>query len=109
MIARTLTRLTRTRLPIRCASTQSDPSLQPLVDQIGKLTLLETASLVSMLKSTLNIADAVHVAAPVAQASAAAVEEVKEEKAQTAFKVTLAKFDAATKAKVITFNLGTFF
>lgn len=75
--------------------------ITPIVDSIAQLNLLETAGLVSALKTKLNIQD-IAIAAPqqqTAQAAAPAQEEAKKE--QTSFKVTLAKFDAASKAKVI--------
>jgi large subunit ribosomal protein L7/L12 len=78
-----------------------DPKLSGLVDQISKLTLLETASLVALLKTRLNIQDiaAPVMAAPVAASGAPAAEEKPPEK--TEFTVKLEKFDAASKAKVI--------
>lgn len=79
---------------------QSTDRITPIVDSIAQLNLLETAALVSALKIKLNIADVV-MAAPVAASGPAAAAPVEEVKEQTAFKVTLAKFDAATKAKII--------
>ncbi|KAI8916191.1 ribosomal protein L7/L12 C-terminal domain-containing protein [Gorgonomyces haynaldii] len=82
---------------------QSTDRIAPIVESIAQLNLLETSQLVAQLKLKLNIQDiqlaaAPAASAPQAQAAAAEAEPVKE---QTAFKVTLAKFDAAQKAKVI--------
>ncbi|KAH9827670.1 ClpS-like protein [Teratosphaeria destructans] len=89
----------------------TNPKIASIVDQISTLTLLETADLVSSLKSRLNIPDmpmggfAAGPAAGGAAAPAAAVEEpeeaapVKEEK--TLFTLKLESFDAAAKPKII--------
>ncbi|EGF83543.1 hypothetical protein BATDEDRAFT_9160 [Batrachochytrium dendrobatidis JAM81] len=81
---------------------ESSAKITKIVDEIATLNLLETASLVSALKIKLNIQDVV-MSAPAAAApaasSAAPVEEKPKEK--TSFKVTLQKFDPASKAKVI--------
>ncbi|KAJ1336593.1 ribosomal protein L7/L12 [Batrachochytrium salamandrivorans] len=80
-----------------------------IVDQIATLNLLETASLVAALKTRLNIQDVI-MAAPQGASTgasgasgAASVAAPVEEKVveQTSFKVTLQKFDPASKAKVI--------
>ncbi|KAF9363559.1 cytoplasmic RNA-binding protein [Mortierella sp. NVP85] len=81
-----------------------DPKIVSIVDQISGLTLLQTADLVSLLKTRLNIQE---IAMPVggggapaaAPAAAAAPEEKVAEK--TEFNVKLEKFDAAAKAKLI--------
>ncbi|RKP10872.1 ClpS-like protein [Thamnocephalis sphaerospora] len=96
------------RAAVRAMSTQpsssaESPKLSGIVDQISTLTLLETASLVQLLKTRLNIQD---IAMPVMAASAgqgAAAPAAEEEKVaeKTEFTVKLEKFDAATKAKVI--------
>ncbi|KAI9202486.1 ribosomal protein L7/L12 C-terminal domain-containing protein [Polychytrium aggregatum] len=85
-----------------------DPKITKIVDDIATLNLLETASLVKALKTRLNIQDiAMPVAAAAAPAAAAAAPAeaaapAKEEKVEkTEFKITLAKVDAAAKAKVI--------
>jgi large subunit ribosomal protein L7/L12 len=80
-----------------------DPKLSGLVDQISKLTLLETASLVALLKTRLNIQDiaAPVMAAPVAASGAAAPAAEEKPPEKTEFTVKLEKFDAASKAKVI--------
>jgi len=81
----------------------SDPKIRSIVDDISKLTLLQTADLVSQLKSRLNIQDiAMPVAMPSAPAggAAAAVEEEKPAE-KTEFTVKLEKIDPAAKAKVI--------
>ncbi|KAL2916790.1 54S ribosomal protein L12, mitochondrial [Polyrhizophydium stewartii] len=88
------------------ARNEASPKVLKIVDDIAALNLLETASLVSALKTRLNIQDVV-VAAPQAAAApaggaAAAAAPAEEKKAeQTSFKVTLTKVDAASKAKVI--------
>jgi len=86
---------------------KADPKLNRIVDDISGLTLLQAADLVSLLKSRLNIQEIAMPtgpATPVAAASpavedAAPVEEKPKEK--TIFNVTLEKFDAAAKAKII--------
>lgn len=84
----------------RFITTQST-KIDGIVDTISELNLMETASLVAALKKRLNLSDVVMntSAAPVAQAPKSVVVEAVVE--QTSFKVTLAKFDAATKAKII--------
>ncbi|KAL1916514.1 mitochondrial 54S ribosomal protein bL12m [Calcarisporiella thermophila] len=89
-------------------STQAsaDPKLVSIVDQISELTLLQTADLVQLLKTRLNIQD---VAMPVAAAAApaapaaggAADAEVEKAAQKSTFNVKLDKFDAAAKAKII--------
>lgn len=86
-----------------------DPKIKQIVDEISKLTLLETSSLISELKSQLNIPDiafpaAGAVAAPgggagAAEESAAQEEEKPEEK--TIFAIKLESFDAKSKPKII--------
>ncbi|KAL6939419.1 54S ribosomal protein L12, mitochondrial [Hanseniaspora osmophila] len=88
-----------------------DPKISKIVDDISKLTLLETSSLITELKSTLNIPDisfpvggAVGAGAGAGAGAAAAPaapaeEEVKEEK--TIFALKLESFDAKSKAKII--------
>lgn len=77
------------------------------MDQISQLTLLETADLVSSLKSRLNIPDLPvggFAAAPAAAAPAAAEAEEEAPAAQqekTLFSVKLVSFDAGSKPKVI--------
>ncbi|KAL6895950.1 ClpS-like protein [Trichoderma longibrachiatum] len=84
-----------------------NPKIADIVDQISKLTLLETADLVSSLKSKLNIPDMPigGFAAPAAAAPAAAVEEAEEAPAapaeKTLFTLKLQSIDPAAKAKVI--------
>lgn len=88
----------------------SNPKIDPIVDQISQLTLLETADLISSLKTRLNIPDlpfggfvaGAGGAAPAAAAEAAEEEEVapaKQEK--TLFNLKLQSFEAASKPKVI--------
>ncbi|KAL6942387.1 hypothetical protein ACO0QE_003562 [Hanseniaspora vineae] len=102
-------RLNSTAAP---AAPAADPKIAKIVDDISKLTLLETSSLITELKSTLNIPDisfpvggAVGAGAGAGAAgagaapAAAAEEEVKEEK--TIFALKLESFDAKSKAKII--------
>ncbi|KAF2836679.1 ClpS-like protein [Patellaria atrata CBS 101060] len=85
----------------------SNPKIAGIVDQISQLTLLETADLVSSLKSRLNIADipmgGFAAAAPAAPAAAPVEEEEAAPAAQekTLFNLKLKSFDAAAKPKVI--------
>ncbi|KAI4117011.1 MAG: hypothetical protein LQ345_002668 [Seirophora villosa] len=87
----------------------TNPKITTIVDQISQLTLLETADLVSHLKSKLNIPDL-----PLASfssggggAGAPAPAPVEEEEAapaaaeKTLFTLTLKSFEAAAKPKVI--------
>ncbi|ODV98111.1 hypothetical protein PACTADRAFT_31521 [Pachysolen tannophilus NRRL Y-2460] len=92
------------------ASAPVDPKISTIVDQISKLTLLETSSLITELKSKLNIADialpvggaAAAGAAGAAQAAAPAEEEKKEEvEEKTIFSIKLESFDPKSKPKVI--------
>ncbi|KXL46790.1 hypothetical protein M433DRAFT_65133 [Acidomyces richmondensis BFW] len=96
-------RLHSTETPI-----PANPKIAGIVDQISQLTLLETADLVSSLKSRLNIPDMPiggYSAGPAQTAPTAAVEEpeevapAKEEK--TLFTLKLESFDAAAKPKII--------
>ncbi|KAG0300195.1 hypothetical protein BGZ98_009375, partial [Dissophora globulifera] len=88
------------------SSQSADPKIVAIVDQISGLTLLQTADLVSLLKTRLNIQE---IAMPVggggapAGGAVAAAAPVEEEKApeKTEFSVKLEKFDAAAKAKLI--------
>lgn len=86
------------------AAAPVDPKIASIVDQISTLTLLETSSLVTELKTRLNIADIAFPAAGAAPAAQAApveeeVKEVVEEK--TIFSVKLESFDAKSKPKII--------
>ncbi|GAM90305.1 hypothetical protein ANO11243_083480 [Dothideomycetidae sp. 11243] len=93
------------------ATAPSNPKIATIVDQIGQLTLLETADLVSVLKKRLNIPDMPmggFAAAPGAgQAAATAPAAAEEEEAapaaqeKTLFTLKLEKFDAAQKPKII--------
>ncbi|RLV93023.1 54S ribosomal protein L12 mitochondrial [Spathaspora sp. JA1] len=82
-----------------------DPKISTIVDQISKLTLLETSALISELKEKLNISDIslpVGGGAPAAQAAAPVEEEAKEEvEEKTIFAVKLESFDAKSKPKII--------
>lgn len=81
--------------------------LEDIVSQISSLTLLETADLVSLLKTRLNITE---VAAPAASATPAAAAggdaapaaaAAPAEAEKSVFNLKLESFDAAAKAKVI--------
>ncbi|KAL2114137.1 hypothetical protein VUR80DRAFT_443 [Thermomyces stellatus] len=90
------------------AATPENPKIAAIVDQISQLTLLETADLVSSLKSRLNIPDvpmgAFAAAAP-APAAPAAAEEAEEEapaaQEKSVFALKLEAFDAGAKPKII--------
>jgi len=84
----------------------TNPKVTDIVEQISQLTLLETADLVSSLKSKLNIPDMPMGGFAAAPAAAApAVEEVEEAAPaaaeKTLFTVKLQEFDAGSKAKII--------
>ncbi|EWG44163.1 hypothetical protein FVEG_05324 [Fusarium verticillioides 7600] len=85
----------------------ANPKIEAIVDQISQLTLLETADLVSSLKTKLNIPDMpIGGFAAAAPAAAPAAAEEAEEAApaaaeKTLFTLKLQGFDAPSKAKVI--------
>ncbi|BDD58034.1 Ribosomal protein [Monascus purpureus] len=88
----------------------SNPKITQIVDQVSQLTLLETAELVSSLKSRLNIPDlpvgGFAVAAGGAGSAAAAPAAEEEEAApaaqeKTLFNIKLESIDASAKAKII--------
>ncbi|KAI0458365.1 ribosomal protein L7/L12 C-terminal domain-containing protein [Xylaria acuta] len=84
----------------------TNPKITGIVDQISQLTLLETADLVSSLKSRLNIPDLpVGGFAAAAPAAPAAAEEADEPapaaQEKTLFTLKLTAFDASAKAKII--------
>ncbi|CAD0109708.1 unnamed protein product [Aureobasidium uvarum] len=89
------------------AAAPTNPKISAIVDQIGQLTLLETADLVSSLKTRLNIPDlpvgGFAAGAAPAAAPAAAEEEEAAPAAQekTLFNLKLQSFDAGSKPKVI--------
>ncbi|KAI0816639.1 ribosomal protein L7/L12 C-terminal domain-containing protein [Xylaria sp. FL0064] len=97
--------------PRRHNSTEAaptNPKISGIVDQISQLTLLETADLVSSLKSRLNIPDLPvggFAAAAPAAAPAAAAEEADEPapaaQEKTLFTLKLTAFEAGAKAKII--------
>ncbi|MCJ1252905.1 hypothetical protein MMC24_000711 [Lignoscripta atroalba] len=100
----------RRRVPARrCASTAAASSgnskVAGIVDQISQLTLLETADLVSSLKSRLNIPDmqmgGFAAAAPAAPAPVEEEEAAPAAQAKTLFTLTLKSFEAAAKPKII--------
>ncbi|KIE02873.1 Ribosomal protein L12, mitochondrial, partial [Metarhizium majus ARSEF 297] len=84
----------------------TNPKIAEIVDQISRLTLLETADLVSSLKSKLNIPDmpmgGFAAAAPAAAPAAEEVEEAAPAAAEKSlFTLKLQAFDAGAKAKII--------
>ncbi|KAI9166728.1 ribosomal protein L7/L12 [Paramyrothecium foliicola] len=89
------------------AAAPTNPKIAEIVNQISQLTLLETADLVSSLKSKLNIPDMPiggFAAGPATGAPAAAEEPEEAAPAaaeKTLFNLKLQAFDAASKAKVI--------
>ncbi|CAK7224445.1 54S ribosomal protein L12, mitochondrial [Sporothrix curviconia] len=98
------------RMARRHNSTEAavDPKISTIVDQISQLTLLETASLVSTLKTRLNIPDLPvggFAAAPAAGGAAAPAEAAEEEAPAAAekslFTLKLMSFDTGSKPKVI--------
>ncbi|PVU96253.1 hypothetical protein BB561_001294 [Smittium simulii] len=84
------------------SKTSVSPKIEAIVNDISKLTLLETSTLVQELKIRLNITEAVHVAAA-APANNSANSEPAEEKPveKTEYTVKLDKFDPNQKAKII--------
>lgn len=83
-----------------------DPKITKIVEEISKLTLLETSSLISELKSQLNIPDISFPAAGAAPAAAPAAAEEEapakeEQEEQTIFSIKLESFDAKSKPKII--------
>ncbi|KAI9782345.1 MAG: hypothetical protein M1839_005218 [Geoglossum umbratile] len=91
----------------RWQSTEAaNPKISGIVDQISQLTLLETADLVGLLKTRLNIPDmplgGFAAAAPAAPAAAPAEEEAAPaQQEKTLFNLKLQSFDAAAKPKII--------
>ncbi|KAI1914757.1 54S ribosomal protein L12, mitochondrial [Ophidiomyces ophidiicola] len=91
------------------AAAPVNPKITQIVDQISQLTLLETADLVSSLKTRLNIPDlpvggfAMPAGGPGAGAAAAVEEDDPAPAAQekTLFNLKLESFEATSKAKVI--------
>ncbi|KAI2788451.1 54S ribosomal protein L12 [Penicillium oxalicum] len=91
------------------AAAPVNPKIAQIVDQISTLTLLETADLVSSLKTRLNIPDLpvggfAMAAGPGGAAAAPAVEEEEAAPAaaeKTLFNIKLESFEAASKAKII--------
>lgn len=86
------------------AAAAVSPKIAAIVDDISKLTLIETAALVKELKVKLDIPDISFPAAGAAPAAApAAAEEAAEEapKEKTIFTLKLESFDAKSKPKII--------
>eukprot|EP01134_Creolimax_fragrantissima_P002572 CFRG2572T1 len=83
-------------------SSEADPKLQSIVDEIAKLNLMEASKLAELLKTTLNIPDAPMMMAGGGGAAAAApVEEAEKVVEKTEFTVKLTKFDEKSKVKLI--------
>ncbi|KAG9243516.1 ribosomal protein L7/L12, C-terminal/adaptor protein ClpS-like protein [Calycina marina] len=90
----------------RWVSTEVNPKVSGIVEQISQLTLLETAELVASLKSRLNIPDmpmggfaagpAAPAAAPVEEEEAAPAQQEK-----TLFNLKLESFETGAKPKII--------
>lgn len=105
-VPRRSTLATATRLNSTTATAAPvNPKISKIVEDISKLTLLETSALITELKSQLNIPDisfpaagSAPAAAPVA-AEEEAPKEVEEE--QTIFSIKLESFDAKSKPKII--------
>lgn len=86
------------------AAAPVDPKIGSIVDEISKLTLLETAALVKELKTRLDIPDISFPAAGAAPAAPVAAEEAPAEEApkeKTIFTLKLESFDAKSKPKII--------
>lgn len=88
------------------AATPVDPKIAQIVQDISKLTLLETSALIQELKTQLNIPDISFPAAGAGTPAAAAApaEEAKEEEVveeKTIFSIKLESFDAKSKPKII--------
>lgn len=110
--SRVVSRSTRLAL-VRCESTATapasaasnvDPKISQIVQDISKLTLLETSVLIQELKTQLNIPDISFPAAGAQAPAAPAAEEAKEEEVveeKTIFSVKLESFDAKSKPKII--------
>ncbi|GLA24994.1 hypothetical protein AnigIFM63604_009927 [Aspergillus niger] len=103
---RTLSRRWQSTEAEAAAAAPANPKITQIVDQISQLTLLETADLVSTLKTRLNIPDlpvggfAVG-AAPAAPAAAEEEEAAPAQQEKTLFNLKLESVDASSKAKVI--------
>ncbi|KAK4040908.1 ribosomal protein L7/L12 C-terminal domain-containing protein [Parachaetomium inaequale] len=99
-------RMTRRYNSTETAAAAANPKISAIVDQISQLTLLETADLVSSLKSRLNIPD-LPVGGFAAGPAAPAAAPVEEEEAapaaaeKTLFTIKLQSFEAGSKPKVI--------
>ncbi|CAN3353516.1 large ribosomal subunit protein bL12m [Diutina catenulata] len=105
-----LARGSMARLAVRynataAAESKVDPKISAIVDDISKLTLLETSSLVTELKERLNISDIALPAAGAAPAAAPAAAEEEapkeEQEEKTIFAIKLESFDAKSKPKII--------
>lgn len=91
------------------AAAPVNPKIAKIVEEISKLTLLETSSLISELKTQLNIPDITMpisgAVAPVGGAASGAAEAAAEEEEavqeKTIFTIKLESFDTKSKPKII--------
>ncbi|KAJ1505977.1 hypothetical protein HMI54_005514 [Coelomomyces lativittatus] len=79
------------------------PLLNDIVEKIAGLSLSQTAELVSLIKKRLNLTDMVMpmMGGGMPAPSQAAAEEAPKQEERKLYNVTLSKFDASSKAKVI--------
>lgn len=94
----------RRQVATAVAEVPTAPEVSELVDRLCQLNLLQTSQVVCMLKERLNLPDIVAAAAPAAAspgAGAAPAAAAAPVEAKTEFRVTLEKYEAASKAKVI--------
>ncbi|KAK3682643.1 ribosomal protein L7/L12 C-terminal domain-containing protein [Podospora appendiculata] len=99
-------RITRRHNSTEAAAAPVSPKIAGIVDQISQLTLLETADLVSSLKTRLNIPDLpvggfASGPAPAAAAPVEAEEAAPAAAEKTLFNLKLMSFEAGSKPKII--------
>ncbi|QDS74740.1 hypothetical protein FKW77_001074 [Venturia effusa] len=110
--ASTLRRTQSRRWQSTEAAAATNPKIEGIVSEIGKLTLLETADLIKELKTRLNLPDmpmgGFMAAGPAGGAPAAAAAPAEEEdeaapaaQEKTLFNLKLQSFEATSKPKVI--------
>ncbi|TID14680.1 ClpS-like protein [Venturia nashicola] len=107
----TLRRTQSRRWQSTAAAAVTNPKIEGIVSEIGKLTLLETADLIKGLKTRLNLPDmpmgGFMAAGPAGGAPAAAAPVEEEDEAapaaqeKTLFNLKLQSFEATSKPKVI--------
>ncbi|TRM68461.1 ribosomal protein L7/L12 C-terminal domain-containing protein, partial [Schizophyllum amplum] len=88
-------------LQAAAAAKPASETIDRIVDDISKLTLLQAADLVTALKDRLNIQEIAMPSAAAPAAAAPAAEETVKPKEKTIFNVKLESFDAAAKPKII--------